>query len=451
MIKVSHFSHRSFSALGVFLACLLIITDKAKAELKTLNESLTPTGAIRQGTTDGRIPAWVSSKEQAALLHQQLEQDQPLFTITGDNYTEYLAHLTEGQIALFRQHPNTFKMPVYQSKRLHQIPKWLAEATHKNLNDARLIDDGNGISNVWPGIPFPVPDNALEILWNHLIAWRSISAKGTFIESTIHPNQAHYLIESSFEIAMPYYQPERMAVTDNIILTYYLTRIISPARIAGGATLVHDSMNPRMGQRQSWIYNVSQRRVRRLPFLGYDTPNMNSDDIRVVDEVNLFNGSPDRYEWKSHGKKAIYIPYNAKSLAESTKDFESLLTPYHLKTEPTRYELHRVWEIEATLKPDQHHIYTRRKLYLDEDSWMALIAEQYDQSGALWRVSISHTQYMPELPGTMKVADIFHDIKNQSYFVQSLIERNGRWLEFSNTLPEKKHFSPVGLRRHTTR
>ncbi|GLQ30734.1 hypothetical protein GCM10007876_12130 [Litoribrevibacter albus] len=416
-----------------------------------MDDSLTPTGAILQGSDDGQIPDWVSDKTVADELHQQLDKDTPLFVINGSNYQKYQAHLTAGQVALFELYPETFEMPIYQSKRLHHIPQWLEEATRKNQKDAELIDDGNGITNVWPGVPFPTPENALEILWNHLIAWRSISAKGTFVEATIHPEQRHYLIKTEVEIAMPYYQPDRVPVTDNIILTYYLTRITSPARIAGGATLVHDSMNPKMGQRQSWIYNVSQRRVRRLPFLGYDTPNMNSDDIRVVDEVNLFNGSPDRYNWKSNGRKTLYIPYNSKVLAQSTSDIESLLTPYHLNTAPTRYELHRVWELEATLKEKQHHIYARRKLYLDEDSWMALIAEQYDQSDALWRVSLSHTQYMPDMPGVMKVADVFHDLNSKSYYVQSLIEDNGRWIEFSNKLPEKSHFNPVSLKRRSTR
>ncbi|MFC3153368.1 DUF1329 domain-containing protein [Litoribrevibacter euphylliae] len=434
-------------------SCLLalLLSVSSYTISSPLGTSLTPTGANANGSSDGKIPAWISSKEEADKRQQTLEQDVPLFTINGSNYKEHQQHLTQGQIALFEQYPSTFEMPIYQSKRLHRIPEWLKEATIKNDTDAKLIDDGNGITNVWPGIPFPTPDTALEVLWNHLIAWRSISAKGTFVEATIHPEQPFYVIKTNVEIAMPYYQPDRAAVTDNIILTYYLTRILSPSRIAGGATLVHDSMNPKMGQRQSWIYNVSQRRVRRLPFLGYDTPNMNSDDIRVVDEVNLFNGSPDRYNWELKGKKNVYIPYNSKVLAQSTKDFESLLTPHHLKTEPTRYELHRVWELEATIKQDQHHIYTQRKLYLDEDSWIALIAEQYDHTDSLWRVSISHSQYMPELPGVMKVADVFHDLHSKSYFVQSLIEDNGRWIEFSNTLPDKSHFNPVGLRRHTTR
>jgi hypothetical protein len=416
-----------------------------------LSPDLTPTGAIAKGSTDGLVPAWVADKKEADRIQQALASETPQLIINGSNFQQHVEYLTDGQIALFNKYPNTYEMPVYQSHRLHHVPDWLKAATIKNKADAQLIDNGNGITNVWPGQPFPEPKNAHEVLWNHLTAWRGISLKGIFLESAVHPKQDFYITKTDLEIAMPFYQANREAVTDNIILNYYLTRIVSPPRIAGGAILVHDSMNAKAKQRQSWIYNASQRRVRRLPFLGYDTPNMISDDIRVVDDFNLFNGSPDRYDWKLIGKRIVYIPYNAVKMANASVDFKSLLTPYHLKTNATRFELHRVWELEATLKEDAHHIYTKRKLFLDEDSWITVLSEQYNNNGELWRVSHSHTQYIPEMPGVMKVGDVFHDLKTHSYYAQALLQRNGKLYKFSEELPEKSRFSPIALKRYSKR
>ena len=53
-----------------------------------------------------------------------------------------------------------------------------------------------------------------------------------------------------------------------------------------------------------------------------------------------------------------------------------------------RYELHRVWVVEATLKEKSNHIYGKRVFYLDEDSWSLLGEDCYDTRGNIWRIGI---------------------------------------------------------------
>ncbi len=184
--------------------------------------------------------------------------------------------------------------------------------------------------------------------------------------------------------------------------------------------------------------------------MEYDTPNMNSEHMRVVDDINLFNGSPDRYDWKLMGKKEIFIPYNNNALAQNLNDFDDLLTPHHINPESLRYELHRVWVLDARLKQGERHIYPRRVLYIDEDSWNAVIAEQYRSNEELWRVSLSYSRYFPEMPGTLTVLDAYHDLKKKSYYIQSRFKDKNRAFEFLNEVPDKKYFSPSGLRRRAT-
>ncbi|MCY1375972.1 hypothetical protein D9M69_634260 [compost metagenome] len=48
--------------------------------------------------------------------------------------------------------------------------------------------------------------------------------------------------------------------------------------------------------------------------------------------------------------------------------------------------MHRVWVVEAKLKPGARHNYHKRFFYLDEDVFTG-IADNYDASGNLYRVS----------------------------------------------------------------
>ena len=432
----------------VSIPCLAAVPIEQLSQLDSL---LTPLGAEREGNNEGTIPKWVGNKKESDLIAKKLINERPLFTITSSNVDQYSQYLSTGQKALFSLYPGTFQMPVYPSHRLHNAPQWLYDATRKNGLQTKLIDEGNGITNVWPGHPFPIPKSAIEVLWNHLTAWRGTYIKAQFSEATVQPNGVFSIIINQAEVAMPYYDASRDIITNNVVMTYYLTQTLQPARLAGGALLVYDSLNPRLTPRKAWIYNSGQRRVRRLPALDHDIPNMNSEHIRVVDEVDLFNGAPDRYDWSIVGKREIFIPYNSATLAKNTDNFEQLLTPYHLSPKSTRYELHRVWVLEAKLKSGSHHIYPRRILYLDEDSWIAIIAEQYDRNDNLWRVSLSHTKYYPDMPGVMKVMDAFHDLHKQTHYVQSVVHHKGKDIKFSNELPNKKYFSPASLRRKAKR
>ena len=53
-------------------------------------------------------------------------------------------------------------------------------------------------------------------------------------------------------------------------------------------------------------YNTGQRRG-RAPNVAYDNPGTAADGLRTADQLDLFNGSPDRYEWKLLGKKEMWF------------------------------------------------------------------------------------------------------------------------------------------------
>lgn len=250
---------------------------------------------------------------------------------------------------------------------------------------------------------------------------------------------------------MPYYTPRRPQIMENEVLLYYMTFTLAPASLAGGGLLIHENINARQEPRKAWVYSANEKRVRRLPSLSYDMANFNSESIRVVDEVDLFNGAPDRYEWTLIGKKNMIVPYNSEQLSELLKAPEPLLKPYHLPSSALRFEMHRVWVLEGELRPGMRHAYKKRRLYIDEDSWIALMADQFDQQGRLWRTSLSFTKYRDSLPGVWKVADVFFDLKSQNYFIQAVAGSGDEGVIFSDEPQDRGFFSPAALRRQSVR
>ena len=120
--------------------------------------------------------------------------------------------------------------------------------------------------------------------------------------------------------------------------------------------------------------------MKLAPDISYDTPNPGTAGAATYDDTWMFNGAMDRFDFKLVGKKEMLVPYNTYRLTIS-QEAADVTTPNYLNPDLVRWELHRVWVVEATLKPGKRHIYAKRTFYLDEDSWTALAADQYDAGG----------------------------------------------------------------------
>ena len=95
----------------------------------------------------------------------------------------------------------------------------------------------------------------------------------------------------------------------------------------------------------------------------------------------------------------------------------------HINPDHVRYELHRVWVVEGTLKTDKgskDHKYSRRVFYVDEDSWQIAAADNYDEDGQLWRVSEGHMINYYQVPTPWYTLRVYHDLKSERYLVHGL-------------------------------
>jgi len=449
--------------LGVATALSIFVSSTATAavsvkEAERLKADLTPIGAERAGNGSD-IPPWRGGLTLPPLSYQKpgqhhpdpFPQDKPLFTITSKNMNKYAKYLSEGEKALFKTYPDTFKMPIFKTRRTASAPEWVYENTYKNAIRAELTKDGNGINYAFGGIPFPLAKTGIEVIWNHLTRWRSTHFSRRASEVAVQTNGNYSLVTVQQEVKFNYYDPSSSIEELDNRLFYYLSFTKAPARLAGGAVLVHDPINQVEEDRQAWGYNAGQRRVRRAPNLSYDTPIAAADGLRFADDTDMYNGAPDRFNWKLLGKKEIYIPYNSYRATSNNVKYDDLLQAGHINPKYTRYEKHRVYVVEGTLKEGQRHSYSKRVFYIDEDTWGIVLADQYDKAGELYRVSMAYVKNYYEVPATINSLDVFHDLKARRYHVQGLDNEERSTVDFSVDMPGDRYFTPAELRRRGRR
>ena len=444
------------SAALLLLAITATQAEVSATEAAKLGKSLTPLGAEVAGNAAKTIPAWdggitkpIAGFKETGPYPDPFTSDKPLFSIDASNMGKYKAHLTPGQMALMKKYPD-WKMQVYPSRRSAAFPKGHYDETLANATKAKLAPGGNGVTGSKGGIPFPIPQNGLEVIWNHLLRYRGDTYAMNWNQAAVTRDGAYTLVRFEFEYDFHYgnlSKPEK-ARDDNKILNF-LQSVTAPARLAGQILLVHDPVDQVKEPRQAWTYNPGQRRVRLAPNVAYDNPGTAADGLRTNDDFFMFNGATDRYNWKLTGKQEIYIPYNAYKLIGNNLKYSDVLRPGHLNPEYPRYELHRVWVVDATLKEGASHIYKRRTFYIDEDSWMIVVADKYDARDELWRVSEAHSINLYNLPMTYPMLEVHHDLQSGRYLAMGL--RNEEPKIYEPLKRSEADFTPAGLRGLGTR
>ncbi|MBI2812747.1 MAG: DUF1329 domain-containing protein [Opitutae bacterium] len=388
---------KSLLSLSCFLASALWASAAlSAADASRLGNDLTPLGGEKAGNADGSIPAWTGGLTAAPAGYtvgqhhpDPFAGDAAKFTITGANADQYADKLSAGHLALLKAYP-TYTMPVYPTHRSASNPQRIYDATKQHAATAALAEGGNGVTGSVVGAPFPIPQNGLEAIWNHLTRYRGVAANRKISQAAPQRNGSYTLVDFEDEFLFNYAREGIQEKDLDNVLLYFKQAVTAPARLAGSILVVHETMDQVKEPRRAWLYNTGQRRVRRAPNVAYDNPGTAADGMRTSDQFDMFNGAPDRYDWKLVGKREMYVPYNSYKLHSPSLKYKDILTPLHINQGLTRYELHRVWVVDATLKAGTSHIYSRRTFYLDEDSWQILAVDQYDGRGQLWRVSEAH-------------------------------------------------------------
>jgi hypothetical protein len=441
------------SALVLASASLVLAAGSAMAKVSEqqaarLGTELTPVGAERAGNAAGTIPAWDGGIRtppagyRRGVFHvDPFAADRPRLQITQANYRQHAEQLSAGQEAMFARYP-TFRMDIYPTRRSASFPQRVYDYTRRNATSCELVANGEGIQNCAEGFPFPIPQNAYELIWNHKLKHKGVSVLSYSNQAAPTPAGAYSLVRLREEVLGLYYREGSTTESINNILLYFKQEVLGPARLAGQVLLVHETLNAAAAPRQAWIYNPGQRRVRRAPNVAYDNPGTASDGLRTNDMTDMFNGAMDRFDWELVGKREMYIPYNSYKLKTGT--VADLIRPGHINPDYTRYELHRVWVVEARLKSGARHINSRRTFYLDEDSYQIVMIDHYDGQGELWRYSEAGVINYYEVPTLWTNLETHYDLKSGRY-ITGLLDNEDSPRDFGHQ-STPANYSPQNLR-----
>ncbi|MBV4452580.1 MULTISPECIES: DUF1329 domain-containing protein [Pseudomonas] len=426
-----------FAVMALSLLAANVMAAVSPDEAAKLGTTLTPVGAEKAGNADGSIPAWTGgipknagAVDSKGFLADPFASEKPLFVITAATVDKYKDKLSDGQVAMFKRYPETYKIPVYPTHRTVNLPPDIYESIKRSALNVKAINDGNGLENFTGNryYAFPIPKNGVEVLWNHITRYHGGNLRRIITQATPQTNGSYTPIRFEEEVAVPQLIPDMDPAKGANVLTFFKQSVTAPARLAGNVLLVHETLDQVKEPRLAWIYNAGQRRVRRAPQVAYDGPGTASDGLRTSDNFDMFSGAPDRYDWKLVGKKEIYIPYNSYKLDQPTLKYDDIIKAGHINQDLTRYELHRVWEVVGTVKPSERHIYAKRHMYIDEDSWQVALVDHYDGRGQLWRVAEGHAQF-------------YYNHQTPAYTVETLYDIiAGRYLALGMKNEEKSSF-----------
>lgn len=387
------------AALALTLTTASAYAAPSEEELQLLGNSLTPWGAEKAGSADGSYPPYAGDAKPPAGFDKSsgiwpdlYPDEKPLFSIDANNMAQYEDKLMEGLMELMRRYP-TFRIDIYPTHRDVWMPEVFIQGTMANARnpECKTSADGVGLYGCWAGTPFPIPKNGYEAMWNHALRYSTTSE---YISTgyLVNANGAITLLVQTLTYnEFPYFNPD---VTPYEGTGQYYQRVHNlnrlPARDVGGQTMLWWPLEFDKYDQRAWSYTPGQRRVRLAPEFAYDTPAPQMGGTMFFDEISLFQGRMDRFKFELKGRKLMYLPYHNWRMHLLRGDPEQLLGPHHFNPDMVRYELRRVWVVEATPLPGVRHMAKRKLFYLDEDTWATIAYEGWDHSDKLFRVMLSN-------------------------------------------------------------
>lgn len=425
MTKKQH----SYLALAVLFSSLLVAGGSAQAQvsvdqakkLGVTGTPLTPMGAVRAGNKDGTIPAWTPDNS-AALKAVRSGSEQPEFSITSKNYKQYGDKLTEGIKALFEKYPD-FRMDVYKTYRTSTYSDKIYKYTIENATRAKLQNGVKTLVDAVGGTPFPIPQDGGEAVWNHLLAFEGTTFELRWSAYQIDPSGNSVRTALVDEKAQYPYYLDTDKLSPNVDLHHITSTILAPAYKHGERALSIEPLDYVNKKRIVMQYFTGQRRLRKMPLVGFDNPEYYSPKVKNWDEYFMFTASPERYNWKLLGKREMFVPYNNENFDKLSSN--EVIGKHFYNPGHVRWELHRVWVVDATLKPDARHAVPHRRLYLDEDSWNAMAMDEWDANGDLWKTGYILPKFVDKCPCMVRGPEAVYDLQTGYWSAETLTNDDG--------------------------
>lgn len=426
------------------------------AEIGQLGTTLTPMGAIKEGNADGSIAPWsgkwmgtppgISFAGTGNPLADPYASEQPLFTITAQNFANYADKLSAGQQEMFKRYPATFKMNVYPCHRDFRYNDWTHEQIKLNAQLSALTASEEGITNVKAGAAFPFPKSGIEQIWNIITATKAATETGTYDEAVVYPDGNIAWGAQKWDIYAPPYDPAVPRIEGSPQSSFVFRETTKPERERGSIALVIEAWDFDNTPTLAYQYIPGTRRVKQAPEVAGDYP-LGPGGFHTVDDTRLWTQSPKRYTWELVGRKEIFVPYNNYKVEDPNASYKDMLGTSHLNPDYIRWELHRVWELRAKLKPGIRHLYSARTIYADEDSHLPLLADMYDARGELYRFALNTVSYDYAAEAFTTRVCCYHDLVSGAYMADRLTNEVRSKPKFNEGGRKPSDYTPAELKR----
>lgn len=391
-----------FGVVALTLAAAAAAAPSAE-EVKRLGTTLTPWGAEKSGNKDGTIPEYTGGVKnppkvdyKTGILPNPYADDKVLFWIDANNLDKYADKVSPGVQAMIKKSPKTMRLAIYPTHRSASYPQNVLDDSIKNATrcgtkDGISLDASKGCRG---GFAFPIPKDGAEAMWDHFTAYWGPARIRKQESRMVKPNGEVVLVNAIYAYEdNQLYDPDTTRPTRHYGIR---TEYFGPTRLVGNSTVIYDSLE---NVRSSWSYQTASRRTRLAPDYAGDMPIATTGGSMMYDQINIFQGPLDQFDWKLVGKQEMYIPYNNYGLGnrDAPKECDpdnGLLLPNHPNPNCIRWELHRVWHIKGTVKAGKRHVFGSRDIYFDEDTWLGGVADAADHSGKLYIVQ--WTMFRPD-------------------------------------------------------
>lgn len=382
----------------------------------------------------------------SALLYSGLvSAEQPMYSVDSSNYLQHADKLTVGQIKAFETYSD-FRIDVFSSTEECQLP-----AHAVSTKNAKMINGNEGLADFKLGTkPFPNPTDAQHYIWNHRMTGPFVTSVHRTNTTYIVKNDGSYTVgkgDNYIEFPGAVESPIKGQVDKNTH-ALFMVKNVSPPRIAGTLTMLHDFIDAAVQERKAWAYSPATRRVRRAPSVNYDSFIDASGGLATIDSYNMFTGAQDRFDWNVVEKKVILIPHNNLEMANATAD---MITSNKNFPNPdlVRYEEKEVVIVAATLKSGSRHIFPKNIMYVTQDPFMQImIRDQFDGQGSLLKHQYA-TRAVDSSGGCRINAEITLDFPTRAYVMNNVLGLGHDDLEvtYNTTNMGIEFYSPDGLRR----
>ncbi|HKY91987.1 MAG TPA: DUF1329 domain-containing protein [Nevskiaceae bacterium] len=441
---------------GAFALCVShpLLAKVSPEEAAKLGKELTPIGAEKAANKDGTIPEWTPGKQRGPLKGEYpnapgIDGEKPLFTITKANLAQYADKLSAGHKYLLNTYAS-YKMNVYPSHRVVAWPDEIYKATAENATTCEMIGTDNP-DKCKLGFPFPIPKTGSEPVWNHKLKWRGENATRYNNQMIVQSSGDYQLTKLIEDVTFGYASiksPVPLTKESGEFLKY-LSRTIAPPRVAGTFILVAEKAGTGAAGRQAWLYSPALKRIRRAPTVCCDNPYEGTDGHQFYDQVDMFNGVLERYDWKLLGKKEMYITYNSNKVTSNKVKYKDLATPKHLNPDLPRYELHRVWVVEANIRPGTSHTFKKRVMYIDEDSWNIVLVDDYDNRDELYQFQEGHLVFAYNVLAATTLPEVIYHFTSGRYFITAAINEDKPYDLSVNFSPD--YFTSASVQKMSTK